>query len=113
VFLKTGKQFFWGGSQRLEGPRVEVVDLTTGAQTMDVPIAMLQKSFPDMKTVIKVYYEKSSTPLVGVDVAKLVASCVANEIESKSKIYGGDSTAPDAQKFLKNTAENTCKKVEK
>lgn len=112
IFLKTGKQFFWSGSKRLDGPRVEVIDLTAGSQTLDIPINMLQKSFPEMKTVIKVYYEHSSSPLVAVDIKKLVASCVEKEIESKSKLFGGDPSSTEAQQFLRKNAENTCKKVE-
>lgn len=113
VFLKTGEQFFWGGSERLNGPRVEVIDLTSGEQTLDIPLSMLKKSFPEMKTAVKVYYEKSSSPLLDVDIPKLVDSCVNKEIESTSKIYGGDPTTAEAQKFLRRTAEGTCAKVKK
>jgi hypothetical protein len=113
VFLKTGKQFFWGGSKRLDGPRVEVIDLTKGAQTLDMPIVGLQKSFPEMKTAIKVYYEKSSTPLLNVDISNLFAACIEKEIESKSRIFSGDSSSIEAQNFLRSAAESTCKKVKK
>ena len=113
VFVKTGKQFFWGGSKRLEGPRVEVIDLTKGAQTLDIPVVELQKYFPTMKTAIKVYYEKSSSPILDVNIPALVASCIEKEIAAKSKLFSGDSTAAEAQQFLRRTAEGTCQKVEK
>lgn len=112
IFLKTGTQFFWGGSKRLDGPRVEIIDLTANDDTIDIAIMSLKKTFPEFKTAIKIYYETSSTPLLDVDVQKLLASCIAKETEAKAKIYGG-TLNNEARNFLSNMAKGSCEKVEK
>jgi hypothetical protein len=109
VFVKTGKQFFWGGNARLAGPRVEILNLaqsTTGSPE----IMKLKQNFPEYKTVLKVFYEKSSVGQVKVDVDSLVSRCIASQIESKKKLMGGKSNSA-GEEYLQKMAEASCRRV--
>ncbi len=106
VFLKTGEQYFWGGNNVLEGPRVEILDLQSGALGGSPEVLKVKQTFPEMKSIVKVFYEKSSSPLLAVDIDKVVESCIASEIASKKKLMKGGS-----EQYLRTVSENSCKKV--
>jgi len=115
VMLEKGDQLFWGGNKFLEASRVVILDISgaTPASTSNVDILKLKESFPEMATVIKVYYEKSVEDLLAVDTEKLVAGCVAHEVESKGKLMGANTEDQAAVQYLQNMAKNSCAKVEK
>lgn len=113
VFLKEGEQYFWGGNKVLKAPRVEVVDLANPGSLSSVDTMKLKQSFPEMKTLIKVFYEKSSEAQLAVDVNKVMSRCIDYEVRSKSKLMGRASDKPESQNYLRKMAQSSCQRVKK
>lgn len=108
LFLKSGTQLYWGGGKKLlEGPRLEVLDLNK--QHLDPKVIQLKKSFPEMKSVLKLTYEWQRTPHIDVDIEKLTAQCMEAEVGKLNK-----RVAPinqEAKDFVTNSATRTCDKI--
>ena len=109
-FLKAGDQAWWGGNKPLEGPRVELTDLTNQAQ-LETAIneKQLAEGMPSQKTSIKVSFELSRSPLMKVDIEKVTAGCIEEEVKIKAKVMKGELNA-GASQYLRNVAEQTCNK---
>lgn len=108
IFLKKGEQYFWGGNKILEAPRVEVIDMTNSSAPPSVDTVKLKKSFPEIQTLIKIFYEKSLSQQIAVDVDKVLSGCLDYVTKEKRKMMGNGKKV---EITIKKMAESSCQRV--
>ncbi len=114
LFLKEGDQLFWGGGKTLlKAPRIQIHNLEKLDGEFDPAIIKLKQQLPELKTLIKLFYEKSIGKQRALDMTSLISSCVTDEIKSQKESFKGPSINPSLEKFFKNNAEAFCKRIKK